>query len=44
MFICYGIIHFINLKGGISALDFYEVEQVTENFGLVLGIIAFSYS
>lgn len=37
--------HFVNLQGGIvEDLDFDEVPPATENFGLVVGMVAFSYS
>lgn len=37
--------HFINLQGGdINELDYDDVPSITENFGMVVGICAFSYS
>lgn len=44
LFVGIGMVHFVRLQGGIHKFDFEEVPACTSNFGLVLGIIAFSYS
>lgn len=36
--------HFIDMQGGIDALDIEEVPTYSLNFGFVLGILSFSYS
>lgn len=45
MFLGVTMRHFYNLQGNsLEALDFGKVPLATENFGMVVGICAFSYS